>query len=274
MVPMIGLIQVGVQAIADRYAYLPFIGLFLAACWGAAEFARNRQASAKWLATAVSAVLLTVLALASHRQLGYWSSNLALWSHTAALTNNNFVAEDGIGNALLDQGDLEHAMPHFRVAAEIHPTDPISNSNLAFYKMQHGDRSGAIAQYKKVIEVTHDDRSKANAFVNMGVMEDQLQNFNAARDDFQAAINLRPHNIRAWVGLGVATQKSGDYDAAVRAYSNAVSIQPCDLTYLLLAGALQQSGRREAATAATQTAKQASENFSQTQQLVNNMLAH
>jgi protein O-mannosyl-transferase len=272
MVPMIGLIQVGVQAMADRYAYLPFIGLFIAACWGVADFARNRPASTKWLAAA-SAVLLTALAAVSHRQIGYWGSNLALWSHTAALTTNNFVAEDGIGNALLEQGALEEAMPHFQIAAQIHPADPISNSNLAFYKMQHGDLSGAIAQYKRVVEITRDERSKANSFVNMGVMEDQLRNFNAARDNFQAAVNLRPRNIRAWIGLGVATQMSGDYDAAVRAYSQAVSIQPCDLTYLLLAGALRQSGREEAAAAATQTAKQLSQDSAQTQQLVNNMLA-
>ena len=273
LVPMIGIIQVGVQAMADRYAYLPFIGLFFSACWGASEFAKSRSRSYKWLATA-SAIVLTALALVSHRQIGYWSSNLSLWSHAAAVTTGNFVAEDGIGNSLLAEGDLEQAMPHFRIAAEIHPTDPISNSNLAFYKMQQGDLTGALALYKKLIDNTQDERSKAIAFINMGNIQDELGNLSAARDDFQAAVSLRPRNARAWIGLGVATQKSGDYNAAIQAFSQAVSLQPTDLTYLLLASALKQSGRDVEAVSATQTANQLSQNITETQQFVDKLLAH
>jgi tetratricopeptide (TPR) repeat protein len=273
LVPMIGIIQVGVQSIADRYAYLPFIGFFLAACWGAAEFAKNLSFSLKWL-VAASTVLLAVLAFVSYRQIGYWSSNLSLWSHAAAVTTNNFVAEDGIGNSLLERGDLEQAMPHFQIAAEIHPSDPISNSNLAFYKMQHGDLPGALAQYKTVIESTYDERSKANALINTGNIEDDLGNLSAARDSFQGAVNLRPRNVRAWIGLGLATQRLKDYDAAVQAYSHAVSLQPSDLTYLLLAGALKQSDRGEAAAAATQSAVHLSQDITQTQEFVNKLLAH
>jgi len=273
LVPMIGVIQVGVQAMADRYAYLPFIGLFIAACWVVSEFTENRSLSYKWLA-APSAIVLAALALVSHRQIGYWSSNLSLWSHAAAVTTGNFVAEDGIGNSLLAQGDLEQAMPHFQLAAEIHPTDPISNSNLAFYKMQHGDLAGAIALYTKVVDNTQDERSKAIAFINMGNIQKELGNLPAARDNFQAAINLRPRNVRAWIGLGVTTQKSGDYTAAIQAYSQAVSLQPTDLTYLLLAGALKRNGRDAEAVSATQTAKQLSPNITQTQQFVDKLLDH
>jgi len=273
MVPMIGVIQVGVQAMADRYAYLPFIGLFIAVCWGAAEFAEKRRVSPPWLGAA-SAVLLAALAFVSHRQIGYWSSNLALWSHAAAVTTRNFVAEDGIGNSLLAEGELEQAMPHFQAAAAIRPSDPISNSNLAFYKMQHGDLPGALAMYKTVVENTPDERSRANAFINLGSIDDELGNLSAARDDFQAAVNLRPRNGRAWIGLGVVTQKLGDYDAAVRAYSRAVAVQPTDVTYLLLAGALKNSGRTEAAAAATQAAQPLSRNFAETQQFVDKLVAH
>lgn len=273
LVPMIGIIQVGVQSMADRYAYLPFIGLFIAACWGAAEFATSLPFPFTWM-IAASTVLLPVLAFVSHRQIGYWSSNLSLWSHATAVTANNFVAEDGIGNSLLQQGDLERAIPHFQIAAEIHPSDPISNSNLAFYKMQHGDLAGALAQYKKVIENTYDERSKATALINTGNIENDVGNFSAARDSFQNAVTLRPRNARAWIGLGVATQKLKDYDAAVQAYSHAVSLQPSDLTYLLLAGALKQSGRDEAAAAATQSATQLSRDIAQTQEFVNKLVAH
>jgi protein O-mannosyl-transferase len=270
LVPMIGLVQVGVQAMADRYAYLPFIGLFIAVCWGLADFA-DRFLPRQWL-IAPSAVALLVFAFVSHRQLGYWNSNLELWKHTVAITTNNYIAEDGIGNSFLEQGDLEQAMPHFQAAALIRPTDPLSNSNLAFYKMNHGDLAGALAQYKKVTEMTVDERSRATAFFNMGSIYSQQGELSAARDSFQSCLNLRPRNIRAWIGLGAASQRAGDLDAAIHAYSQAVALQPTDVTYLLLASALKQSGRKNEAASATQMATHLSQNIAETQQFVNSMV--
>jgi tetratricopeptide (TPR) repeat protein len=273
---MIGLVQVGVQSMADRYAYLPFIGLFIAICWGVAELAERHNASDhgtfyKVLA-AISAVVLIALAFASHSQIGYWSDNLTLWSHAAAVTTDNYVAEDGIGNSFLARGDLEQAMPHFRTAAAIHPTDAISNTNLAFYKLQHNDLAGALAQYKTVTENAVDGRLRAGAFLNMGLIEDKLGNTAAARNDFQTAVDLRPRNIRAWIGLGSTAQRLGDPDAAIQAYTLAVAVQPTDVTYLLLAGALQQSGRTNDAAAAEKTATQMSDNIQQTREFIKTLL--
>jgi Flp pilus assembly protein TadD len=108
----------------------------------------------------------------------------------------------------------------------------------------------------------------------MGSIYDQLGNLPDARKSFQAATDLRPRNERAWVGLGVVTQKSGDLNAAVQAYSRAVAIVPTDVGYLLLAGALRQCGREDEAASATQKAKQMSENIDQTQRFVDGLLAH
>ena len=269
LVPMIGIIQVGVQSMADRYAYLPFLGLFIAASWGLAEFAGNHRVPGKWLAVGC-ATLLAALAFVSHRQIGYWSSDLALWSHTAVVTTDNYVAEDGIGNALLEQGDLEAAMPHYRRAAAIRPNDTLSNLNLAFYKSQHGDLWGALAQYKTVTEIALDERSRANAFANMGTIQHRLRDFAAARDDFQAAVKLRPRNVRAWVGLGAAAQRLNDCDTAIDAFSHAVELQPSDITYLFIAGALKQCGRTNDAAAATQSAQSLSQNMAEALQFVTN----
>ncbi len=272
LVPMIGLIQIGVQAMADRYAYLSFIGLFLAICWGTADFAEHRHLS-KGL-TAICVVVLAGLAMATHKQIGYWQSDLALWSHAAAVTSNNYVAEDGIGNSLLEQGDLEGAIPHFRRATAIRPTDPLSNINIAFYQLNHGDLAGALAQYKKALEFTQDERLRAGALINMGGIYEQLGNLSDAWKSFQAATDLRPRNERAWIGLGVVTEKSGDLNAAIQAYSRAVAIVPTDVGYLLLAGALRQCGRADEAASATQKAEQLSENIDQTQRFVDGLLAH
>ncbi|MFZ0275746.1 MAG: tetratricopeptide repeat protein [Candidatus Sulfotelmatobacter sp.] len=271
LVPMIGLVQVGVQAIADRYAYLSFIGLFIAICWSAADFAEHRHLSNGFAAICV--VVLMSLAMATHRQISYWQSDLALWSHAATVTSNNYIAEDGIGNALLEQGDLEGAIPHFRRAAAIRPSDPLSNLNVAFYQLNHGDLPNALAQYKKAIEFTQDERLRAGAFIDMGGIYDRLGNLPEARKSFQAATDLRPRNERAWVGLGVVEQKSGDLDAAVKAYSRAVAIVPSDVDYLLLAGALRQCGRADEAASAAEKAKQLSENIDKTQRFIDGLLA-
>lgn len=273
LVPMIGVVQVGVQSMADRYAYLPFIGLFIAVCWGLADLGAYCSVPRNSLAAA-SVLPLLLFAFLSHRQLGHWSSNLELWQHAAAVTTNNFIAEDGIGNSLMEQGDLEQAMPHFHTAALIHPSDPISNSSLAFYKMNHGDLAGALVLYKKVAEITVDERSRATAFINMGTIYQQWGEFAAAQNNFQSAINLRPRNIRAWVGLGAAAQRAGDLDAAIRAYSQAAALQPSDITYLLLAGALKQSGKESEAASATQTARRLTQNFSEARQFADSIVGH
>ena len=271
LVPMIGLVQVGVQAMADRYAYLPLIGLFIAIGWAIADLAQRFHVSTKWLG-AICAVLLGSLGWATLRQMSYWKDDLTLWSHAAAVTSGNYVAEDGMGNALLARGALEEAMPHFRTAAAIHPADPISNTNLAFYKVQHNDLAGGLAQYKTVTENAVDARLRANAFLNMGLIEAKLGNLNDARTDFQTAVNLRPRNVRAWIGLGAAAQRSGDGDGAVQAYSRAVTLQATDVTYLLLAGALEQSGQRDAAAAADNRAIQLSQNIDETRRIVRSLI--
>ena len=103
LVPMIGLLQVGGQAMADRYAYLPFVGLFIAVCWGVADWAEQWHVSEAWMAVGSVAILL-LLAFGTHRQLSYWSDDVALWSHTVQVTKNNSGAENVLGEALQKEG--------------------------------------------------------------------------------------------------------------------------------------------------------------------------
>ena len=125
LVPMIGLVQVGTQAMADRYAYLSFIGLYLMLCWGVADPAQQWHLPAAVLPAASIAVLF-VLMVVTYRQIGYWKDDVTLWSHTVKVTNSNWVAEDNLGQALVAQGRMEEAMPHFFTAAAIFPPDPTS----------------------------------------------------------------------------------------------------------------------------------------------------
>jgi protein O-mannosyl-transferase len=191
MVPMIGLVQVGEQAMADRYAYLPFIGVFIMVCWGLADWAQQRKVSAAVLAGA-SVVVLTALSVVAYRQLNYWGDNVVLWTHIIEVTPPNYIAQDDLGGAYLNSGQLVEAMKHFRAAAEIYPLDPFSNLNLAIYAQQHDDPQQAIARSNIVLARSPSPRLRSKAYTTMGLAYRQLGNQEESRKYLQAAQRENP----------------------------------------------------------------------------------
>ncbi len=189
LVPMIGLVQVGRQAMADRYAYLPLLGIFIVICWGAAEFADQKRVPAALLPVA-GIVIVLVLSLVARRQIGYWADNVVLWTHTIQVTPPNYVAQDNLAGALLARNRMDQAIVHFRKAAAIHPVDPISAFNIGFYEQQHGDFSGAIEQYRKAIILTTSTAVKIKAWQNMGYAYRDSGNPAQARECFATAKRL------------------------------------------------------------------------------------
>jgi len=190
LVPMIGLMQVGTQAMADRYAYLSFIGLFIMVCWGVADWAEEEHLLAAVLPV-VSVVVLLALSVVAYRQVGYWQDNVTLWSHALQITDRNWLAENNLGRALLVQGRADEAIPHFFKAAEIYPADPISNMNIGTYEQQHGNFQAAIDQYKKVAGTTRNPELKIAALNSMGKAYRQLGDDEHARECFAAAAAVR-----------------------------------------------------------------------------------
>jgi tetratricopeptide (TPR) repeat protein len=272
LVPMIGLVQVGSQAMADRYAYLSFLGLFVMICWGVADWAQSHRIAPSWLASASLAVLVA-LAAGTYHQAAYWSDNVTLWSHSLQVTDDNFLAEDCLGGAFLERGQLEESIPHFRRAAALHASDPVSILNIAFYEQQHHHLPEAIAQYQKATEITQDARSRASAFSNMGWAYRDLGDLPHARESFQSALSLRPRTILAMVGLGLVAQQMNDPEAAVKAYSDAVGVQPSDVLYILLARALRQAGKPQQAQAAMEQGRRLSQDFAGAQKVVDKLAA-
>lgn len=284
MVPMIGLLQVGVQAMADRYAYLPFVGLFIMVCWGLADWAERRHIAPAWQIGVGIAVLLPLM-VASRRQLNLWSDNTLLWSRIVTIesqalqTNpNNWVAEDVLGHALLNLGEVEAAVPHFRAAMALNPSDPDSNVNVGVYEQRQKDLTAAIAQYQKVIAMTQDTprldaQSRAQAFSNMGYAYRELKDYRQARGSFEQAVQINPDDSRSWLGLGIMEYKLGDLNAAITAYTNALRTDPFDWGYLLLARALDESGRHDEAAAATLKASALTRNLEQARKMADSVLA-
>jgi tetratricopeptide (TPR) repeat protein len=281
MVPMIGIVQVGVQAMADRYAYLPFVGLFIMVCWAAADWAEQRHLAAAWQ-WGVSIAVLLALAVTARHQLDYWSDNTKLWARIIALqeqqTNpDNWVAENNMGHALLKLGEVEEAMPHFRAAVAINPYDPDSNLNLGAYEQEHKDLAAAIEQYKKVIAMTQNTprlnaQTRAQAFSNMGLAYRGLKDYAQARASFQQAVSINPDDARAWLGIAILAQKSGDLDTAIQAYTKTIKISPSDWEYLLLAGALDHAGQHDEAQSARRRAIAISADITQAQKTADNVL--
>src|SRR5208283_932010 len=299
LVPMIGVVQVGEQAMADRYAYLSFVGLFLMICWGVSGWAGERHLSPAWVAAPCIAVLVALTAL-TYRQVSYWDNNVTLWSHVLAITNGSYEVEENLGVALLESGQPELAMQHFQEVTALDPSSheamgrehagyaAVAHLYLGAYDQQHGQLANAIEHYKEVLSLAQSfaeqnvyanlppvlTKVKAAALGNMAEAYYKSGNYADARESFQAALALDPRSIRGWIGLGVTEQESGDLTGAVAAYSQAVKLQPSDVRYLLLAQALQQSGRASEAQAAEQQAKFVSRDLAAAQRVVDRMLAH
>jgi tetratricopeptide (TPR) repeat protein len=270
MVPMIGFVQVGVQSMADRYAYIPLLGIFVIVCWGAADLLTqacpgrsSSQQDGEPAPTRVlilaSAVVLVALGFALHRQVNFWTNNFTLWRHTLDITKNNFIAEDSAATALLAQGKTDEAMRYFRRAQLVRPTDPVSALNVASYAQQQGNYASAIEQYGRVLELTNSSGLLALVYANRGYAHYALGQDDSAQQDFEAALKQQPKSVAAYQGLGLVAQRAGDWDEAARDFERAIEIQPDPAAYQALAQVLESAGKKEAAEAArAQAAKMSS----------------
>ena len=265
LVPVIGLVQVGDAAMADRYAYIPLIGIFAAIAFGLADLAQGKSVVvAAQLAPA--ALVLMALGLATYRQIGYWQSSIDLWSHALAVTENNFIAEDNLGGALVLKGREEEAFPHFEAAAGINPRDAMSRSNIGTYFLTHGRLREAVTQYESAIGLTSDAGLLAQTYANLGSAQRRLGEEGKAAESFNEALRENPNQFNAWLGLGLLAQKQGKLDEAIGDFSRSVEVQPTAEGYLQLGRVLEQANRLSAALVAYENALQIAPDMSEAQQ--------
>ena len=275
MVPMIGLIQVGNQAMADRYAYLPLIGLFIMIAWAAADYASALQLSTNYLATA-GLVTLLALSAVTRIQLSYWHDDFSLWSHALAVTQHNYVAENNLAIALTKQGRLDDAIILFRAASALEPGDAVSQLNLGIYAQQHGDFQQAAARYANVLRLATDAQIRASAYANLGTVYFALRDYPQAQQNFDSAMKLKRVFPVALLDMGLIAQKSAqkavqrtdedDWNRAAGYFAQFVALEPSDVGYLLLANTLRQAGRPDDANLAYQQAQRLSNDIAVAQQ--------
>ena len=299
LVPMIGLVQVGEQAMADRYAYLSFIGLFLMVCWGVAARAAQRRIAAAWLAAPAVTILLA-MALLTHRQLDYWSDNVKLWSHMLSVSGGTYEVEENLAVALLESGQAAAAMEHFQRVTALGPASAapigrelagyaaVAHLYIGAYDQRQQRPAEAIAHFQQVLALAQQFtaqnkyahvppvliRIEAIALGNMGDAYYVLGEFGRAKASYEGALQLGPLTAHQWMGLGIANQRSGNLAAAVEAYTRATRLQVSDVGLLLLAQALERSGRTQEAEAARQQARLVSPDLAAAQRSVDNVLGH
>jgi len=269
LVPVIGLIQVGDQAMADRYAYVPLIGIFVMIAYGAADLAGAKINS---LAVPVGVCVLAALSFVTYRQLGYWSSNYDLWSHTLAVTQYNFIAEDNLGGALLLLGKTDEAYPHFQSASAINPRDPMSHSNLGAYLQEHNQLREAVEQYQTTITLANDPLLLASTYANLGSAYRDLGDDRKAEDSYKEAMRLNPGQSNAYLGMGRLRERQGKFEDAISNYSQAIALRPTDRGYTLLGHALQIAGHTQAALAAYQEALKINPDSTEAQSAVSTLI--
>ena len=237
--PVIGILQVGVQAHADRYTYLPQIGLYLLLTWAVADLCagwRHRRMVLGGCAT----IILAALIFCARVQTAYWRNSESLWAHTLACTSDNDIAHNGLGDALSQNGRVGEAIVHFQKALEINPDYAEACYNLGNALLQKGDVDGAIVHFQKALEIKPDYAEAQN---NLGIALLRKGNVDEAIIHYQKALEIKPDHAEAHYDLGNTLLQKGRVDEAIVHYQKALEIKPDHAeTHYNLGNALLQKG--------------------------------
>lgn len=283
LVPVIGLVQVGDQAMADRYAYIPLIGIFVMVAFGMADLVRPREGATQpalgkevhrryaIVAGAAGLIVLALLTMATRVQLSYWETNESLWRHTLAVTDRNFIAEDNLGGALLLEGKTEEAFTHFRAASQINSRDPMSRGNIGAHLIELGQFGPAIGELQQVISLTSDRGLQADAYANLGTAYRQLGDRAKARENYEESLRINPNQAKALLGKGILLDQQGDAQQAVLDFARAAEIQPSPQAFFLLGRTLARLGRNAEARAAFENALKLQPDFADAQAALNSL---
>lgn len=189
LVPVIGLIQVGAQAMADRYGYIPLIGIFVMAVWGIGDLCVRYQINRLWVGAAAGAVMLALSCL-TWKQISYWQDSYALWSHALAVTADNPVSENQMGMALIALDRQEEAMTHFRNAIALGTHDSTSYLNLGAYLSEHGQQREAIPILEAAVGMGHDTQNLVLIHLNLGFAYTSIGDYQNALAHYSASLQL------------------------------------------------------------------------------------
>lgn len=240
LVPVIGLVQVGSQPFADRYMYVPAIGIFLAVAWTAVDLA-GRSATRRVLARVAGAAVVTVLAVVSHRQAGVWRDSVTLWEHAVSVGPDNYRAHTNLGFALAEADEIDRAIAAYREAIRLRPGFPNAHNYLGALLSQRGRHAEAAVELRAALKTRPRFVEARN---NLGLALAALDQPGDAIGEFREAVRLDPTFAPAWNNLGIVLAGVGQIEAAVQAFTESVRYQPESAqAHYNLGVALRDAGR-------------------------------
>jgi len=273
MIPMIGIVQVGRQAMADRYAYLPFVGLFIIVVWGGAELLERLSLSLTMQRTVVAAVLLGYASV-TFLQINYWRNSYTLFSHALQVTQHNGIAEDNLGEALMEMDRPDLAEPHFEAAAEYVPELSTAHYNLGVLQQQRNHPDGARREYELALRSVSDATEAAQAHSNLGFVLLALNDSNAAADQFSAALRINPEKQNSLLGRGMAEYQTRNLAAAANDLTRAAQITPSAQAEYWLGRVREDQGDAEGAAHAYGSALQIAPDMAEARQRLDALRAN
>jgi len=244
LVPVIGLVQVGSQSMADRYTYIPSIGISIMAAWGVERLFRGWRHRNIMLGIS-TALLLVIWTLCTRAQVGYWKNTLALFRHSVEATRNSYIAHYHYAHALFKDGYLDEAAFHLQKAIRIGPRHMKSYGALAKVFYEQGRIDEAIAVCKKRLRMGKPDPA---IYHRLGMAYYHKGAKSLAVQSFKEALRLDPDSVSTHENLAKVFTRQDDPDAAIRHLTEAIQLNPnIDLTHFNLARALRSKGRTEEA---------------------------
>jgi tetratricopeptide (TPR) repeat protein len=260
LLPVIGFFQAGLQARADRFTYVPQIGLFLILAWGLPDLLRHWRYR-KIALPAAAGIALCACAVVARAQVQYWRNNLALWSRDVAVTESNYLVRDNLGIALSDQGRVGDAMAQYAEAVRLNPSYADAQSNLGASLLDQGNVNEAIPHLFEALRLdpkyAEAHNNLANALASQGKLDEAITHY-------REALRLKPDYADAHNGWGAALDNIGNLDEAIAHYSEALRIDPLrPEVHNNLGIALQKQGKLEEAARELTQALRIDPNFQQ-----------
>lgn len=222
LLPVIGLVQVGLQSMADRYTYIPLIGLFIIIAWGTPDFVAGWRHKKRALGV-ISTLLLLILMTTSWLQVKYWGNTISLFEHAIEVTEDNYFAHLGLGNELTNQGKLNAAVEQYNKALMIRPEFATAHFHLANVRVRQEKFREAIHHYMEAIRIKPDF---AEAYNYLGYVLAKQGKINEAINHYQKALYIKPDYAPAHFNLGIIMMYKGNVEAAASCFSEVLRIRP------------------------------------------------
>lgn len=222
LVPVIGLVQVGRQSMADRYTYVPLIGLFIMIAWGA-PIIMGQDRHRRLVLSTLGVLTLLACAAITWQQLGYWRNSITLFSHAIESVPDNDIAHVRLGYALARRGRPDEAISQYTEALRIRPRDAEAHFNMGFTLMQQGKVAEAIDQYWEVLKV---DPDHEGAHINMGNALAEQGRLHDALYQYTEALRVNADNAETHFSMGLVLATQGDLEKGIMHFSEALRIRP------------------------------------------------